>query len=314
MTTKVFIDGAAGTTGLEIRQRLAGRGAFSIAALGEADRKDPAARARALNDADIVILCLPDDAAREAVSLIENPNVRVIDASTAHRTADGWVYGFPELEPDRAEVISNAKRVSNPGCYATGFLALMRPLTRAGLIPADYPVTVNAISGYSGGGKKMIEEFERAENPTQTVFRGYGYTLAHKHVPEMQMHAQLKHPPVMAPAVGRFHRGMMVEIPLALWALNGAPTPDDIYKVMAEAYVGQKMVSVATPDEVAGISTLDAEILKNTDRLKVFVFGNAKTGLARVVAVLDNLGKGACGAALQNLNIMARRPADEGLL
>lgn len=314
MTTKIFIDGAAGTTGLEIRQRLAGRGAFSIAALDEAERKDPAARARALNAADIVILCLPDDAAREAVSLIENPDVRVIDASTAFRTAEGWVYGFPELEPDRADVIARAKRVSNPGCYATGFLALMRPLTRAGLIPVDYPVTVNAVSGYSGGGKKMIEEFERSENPTQTVFRGYGYTLAHKHVPEMQTHAHLAHPPVMAPAVGRFHRGMMVEIPLTLWALNGTPTLNDIHKVMSDAYRGQKMVSVATPDEAVGLTTLDAESMKNTDRLKVYVFGNAKTGLVRLVAVLDNLGKGACGAALQNLNIMAGRPDDEGLL
>lgn len=313
MTTKIFIDGAVGTTGLEIRQRLAGRDGFSIVTLEEAERKDAAARARVLNAADIVILCLPDDAARDAVRLIENPAVRVIDASTAHRTADGWVYGFPELEPDRAAVIAKAKRVSNPGCYATGFLALMRPLTRAGLIPADYPISVNAVSGYSGGGKKMIEEFERAENPTQTVFRGYGYTLAHKHVPEMQIHSHLKHPPVMAPSVGRFHRGMMVEVPLSLWALNGVPSPDDIQSVMEAAYQGQPMVSVASPDEVIALKTLDAESMKNTDRLKIYVCGNKDTGLVRLVAVLDNLGKGACGAALQNLNIMAGLAPDEGL-
>lgn len=314
MTKKIFIDGGAGTTGLEIRARLQGRGEFSLLTLADADRKDPKARAGMLNEADAVILCLPDDAAREAVSLIENPDVAVIDASTAHRTAAGWVYGFPELEPDRAAVIAASKRISNPGCYATGFLALMRPLTRAGLLPDNYPVTVNAVSGYSGGGKKMIEEFERTENPCQTVYRGYGYTLAHKHVPEMQMHAHLHHPPVMAPAVGRFHRGMLVEVPLALWALNGAPKVAELQAVLSDAYLDAATVSVAGPEEAAAVTTLDAELLKGTDRLKIFVFGNDKTGLARVVAVLDNLGKGACGAALQNLNLVTGLPQTCGLI
>lgn len=314
MTKTIFIDGGAGTTGLEIRARLQGRSEFSLLTLSEDLRKDAAARAGMLNKADVVILCLPDDAAREAVRLIENPDVAVIDASTAHRTAAGWVYGFPELEPGQAAVIAAAKRISNPGCYATGFLALMRPLTRAGLIPADYPVTVNAVSGYSGGGKKMIEEFERAEEPCQTVFRGYGYTLAHKHVPEMQMHAHLKHPPVMAPAVGRFHRGMLVEVPLALWALNGAPKVADVQAVLCDAYREAATVSVAGAEEVAAVTTLDAERMRGTDRLKIFVFGNDKTGLARIVAVLDNLGKGACGAALQNLNLVTGLPQTCGLI
>ena len=231
MTAKVFIDGAAGTTGLEIRERLAGRRDISLVQLSEAARKD-AARARdALNESDLVILCLPDDAAREAVGLIENNSVRVIDASTAHRVAPGWVYGFAEMEPDQRAKIAAAARVTNPGCYPTGFLALVRPLMRAGIIPADFPLTVNAISGYSGGGKAMIEEFENKSSPAyvETVARTYALGLAHKHVPEMQMHAKLAHPPVFAPSVGRFYRGMIVEVPLQLWALPEKTTQAQIH-------------------------------------------------------------------------------------
>ena len=224
MTSKVFIDGAAGTTGLEIRERLAGRSDLSLIQLSDAERKDVRARTRALNEADAVILCLPDDAAREAVSLIENPSVRVIDASTAHRVAPDWTYGFAELEANARARIAASKRVSNPGCYPTGFLALVRPLVRAGIVPGDFPLTVNAVSGYSGGGKAMIEEFENKASPsyTETVVRSYALTLSHKHVPEMQVHAGLAHPPVFAPDVGRFYRGMIVEVPLQLWALPEA--------------------------------------------------------------------------------------------
>jgi len=316
MAAKIFIDGAAGTTGLEIRERLASRGDLSLVQLSDSERKNPIARAKALNEADLAILCLPDEAAREAVELIENPAVRVIDASTAHRTAPGWVYGFAELEPDQREKIAPAKRVSNPGCYPTGFLALVRPLTRAGLVPADFPLTVNAVSGYSGGGRAMIEEFEKKGSPayTETVVRTYGLTLAHKHVPEMQVHAKLAHPPVFSPDVGRFYRGMIVDVPLQLWALPNKPLVADIHAALEDAYRGRKLVEVASLEEAMGLKTLDAEALKLTNRTKLYVFGNDKTGQVRLTAVLDNLGKGAGGAAVQNLNLMLGLPEMTGLV
>src|SRR6185312_3591388 len=252
MAATVFIDGASGTTGLEIGERLGEREDISLVRLSDAERKDARARREALNEADLVILCLPDGAAREAVSMVENPAVRIIDASTAHRTVPDWVFGFPELEPGQRARIASAKRVSNPGCYSTGFLALVRPLVRAGILPDDFPLTVNAISGYSGGGKSMIEEFEDRASPrhVETVVRTYGLTLSHKHVPEMQKHAGLAHPPVFAPSVGRFYRGMMVEVPLQLWALPGKPAVFDLYKTLGEAYVGEKLVQVASFDRV----------------------------------------------------------------
>lgn len=316
MTAKVFIDGAAGTTGLEIRERLAGRRDISLVQLSDAMRKDAAARAGALNESDLVILCLPDEAAREAVSLIENNSVRVIDASSAHRVAPGWAYGFPEMELDQREKIASAARVSNPGCYPTGFLALVRPLTRAGIIPSDFPLTVNAISGYSGGGKVMIAEFEDKSSPAyvETVARTYALGLAHKHVPEMQTHAKLAHPPVFAPSVGRFYRGMIVEVPLQLWALPKKTTRAQIHAVLADAYRDDVLVEVAGLEESAALKTLDAESLANTNRLKLYVFANEETEQVRLTAVLDNLGKGAGGAAVQNLNIMLGLPETEGLL
>src|SRR6185437_12561022 len=247
MTATVFIDGAAGTTGLEIRERLAARADLKLAILSDAERKDEAARARALNAADVVILCLPDEAARQGVRLIENPKVRVIDASTAHRVAEGWTYGFPELEADFYDRIAASSRVANPGCWATGFLALARPLVQAGLIPADYPLTVHGVSGYSGGGKNMIEEFEKKDSPVfvETVQRSYALGLSHKHLPEMQALAGLAHPPLFAPAVARFYRGMLVELPLQLWALPGAPGIRDLHAVLANAYAGRSLVQVA---------------------------------------------------------------------
>ena len=316
MTAKVFIDGAAGTTGLEIRERLAGRRDISLVQLSEVERKDARARAKALNGSDLVILCLPDEAAREAASLIENNAVRVIDASSAHRVAPGWVYGFAEMEADSRARIAGAARVSNPGCYPTGFLALVRPLTRAGLLPADFPLTVNAISGYSGGGKAMIAEFEDKSSPAyvETVARIYALGLSHKHVPEMQVHAKLAHPPVFAPSVGRFYRGMIVEVPLALWALPKKTTPAQIHAALAEAYRGEKLVEVAGLEEAASRKTLDAEELAATNRMKLYVFANEKTEQVRLAAVLDNLGKGAGGAAVQNLNLMLGLPETEGLL
>jgi len=316
MTAKVFIDGAVGTTGLEIHQRLAGRGEFALLNLDERERKDSRARAAALNEADVVILCLPDDAARDAVGLIETPSVRVIDASTAHRTSPGWTYGFPELEPGQYERIAASKRVSNPGCYPSGFLALVRPLVRAGLVPADWPLSVNAVSGYSGGGKAMIEEFEDASSPryVKTVARTYALTLAHKHVPEMKEQAGLAHPPIFSPYVGRYYRGMIVDVPLPLWALPSKPTAADIHRVIADAYKGRPLIEVGALTDGIVTPWIDAEMLNHTNGMKLFVFGNDKHGQARLSAVYDNLGKGASGAAVQNLNIMLGLPETAGLV
>jgi N-acetyl-gamma-glutamyl-phosphate reductase len=316
MTTKIFIDGAAGTTGLEIRERLAGRAGLKLVALDDARRKDPKARADALNDADVVILCLPDDAAREAVSLIVNPSVRVLDPSTAHRTAEGWVFGFPELEPTRRAELRAAKRVSNPGCYSTGFIALARPMVRAGLVPADWAFSCYAVSGYSGGGRSMIAEFEdeKAANFTHETFRTYALGLEHKHVEEMRVRSGLVHRPLFAPSVGRFYRGMLVEIPLQLAAIPGSPSVAALHAALADSYSGEKLIEVASLAEASAKKTLDAEELKNTNKLRIYVFGNEARKQARVVAVLDNLGKGAAGACVQNLNVMMGWPETEGLL
>jgi N-acetyl-gamma-glutamyl-phosphate reductase len=303
MSVSVFIDGAAGTTGLEIRDRLTGRADISLLTLADDQRKDAKARRAALNDADIAILCLPDDAAVEAVALIES-DTRVIDASSAHRVAPGWTYGFPELGFD----IASARFVSNPGCYPTGFLALVAPLVRAGLIPADWPFTVNAVSGYSGGGKALIE---RVEADSSLAFRDYGFALAHKHLPEMQQHAGLHYSPVFAPMVARALRGMIVEVPLPLAAIPGSPRPDAIVDCLAAAFADSPVVHVHTdrPDELLiGVAAAP------TDRLDLYVFASADGSQARLVATLDNLGKGASGAAVQNLNIMAGVDATTGLV
>lgn len=293
MSVSVFIDGAVGTTGLEIGERLSGRTDVTLAVLDEARRKDAAARREALNDADIAILCLPDDAARDAVAMIANDRTRVIDASSAHRVADGWTYGFAELGFD----VANARLVSNPGCYPTGFLALVAPLVRAGLVPADCPLTVNAVSGYSGGGKALIARFE-AEG--DLAFRGYGYALGHKHVPEMQRHAGLAHAPVFAPAVVNAYRGMVVEVPLHLAALPARPSRTALLDTLHAAFDEAALVRVhdEAPDELL----LHADMAP-TDALDLYVFADATQ--ARLVATLDNLGKGASGAAVQNLNLMA---------
>jgi N-acetyl-gamma-glutamyl-phosphate reductase len=306
MAIRIFIDGAAGTTGLEIRERLQSRRDIELSTLPEGNRKNLVARKTALNEGAIVILCLPDAAAREAVALIENPEVRVIDASTAHRVAEGWVYGFPELESDRREQLRKAKRVSNPGCYSTGFLALMRPLVRAGVVPPDFPVTCNAVSGYSGGGREMIAEFEDRDAPnyTREVFRSYGLQLEHKHVPEMHLHSGFVHRPIFAPSVARFYRGMLVEVPLQLSALPGSISLQTIHTILADAYAKEPLIELEPPADSAARKTLNAEELKNTDRMKLYVFGSEERRQARLVAVLDNLGKGAAGACVQNLNAM----------
>ena len=311
MTSRVFIDGAAGTTGLEIRDRLACRNDIELLVIAEDRRKDASARAEALNAADAVILCLPDDAAREAVALIDNPGTRVIDASTAHRTAGSWSYGFAELEPDQREVLAKATRISNPGCYPTGFLALVRPLVRAGLLPVDTPLSTNAVSGYSGGGKSMIAMFEDASSPeaTETAFRAYALGLGHKHVPEMQKRAGLDHPPIFFPSVARTYRGMLVEIPLHLHLLPRRPSGDALRDVLSEAYAGSALLRVVRDNPPA----LMIEHAAGTDRLDLFVYADEKAGQARLVAALDNLGKGAAGAAVQNLNIALGLNETEGL-
>jgi len=263
----------------------------------------------------VVILCLPDDAAREAVSQIRNDRTRVIDASTAHRVAPGWTYGFPELAPGQRDAVAQARRVSNPGCYPTGFLALVRPLVAGGLVAADWPVTVNAVSGYSGGGKAMIAEFEDDGAPgyTRDPFRIYALGLGHKHVVEMQTHSGLAHAPLFAPAVGRYAQGMIVEVPLQLQAMPGRPSLDQVHDALAAAYEGEAFVEVVGPQAASEIKSLDPEGLNGTNRMKLFVFGNAAAGQARLVALLDNLGKGASGAAVQSLNLMADLGETTGL-
>ena len=297
----VFIDGEAGTTGLQIRARLEGRGDLQLISLPDDRRKDAGARAEALNAADSVILCLPDEAAREAVALIDNPETRVIDASTAYRTTEGWTYGFPEMGAGQRAAIAGSRLVSNPGCYATGFIALVRPLVERGLVPRDWPVTVNAVSGYSGGGKAMIAEFE---GDGGSPLRAYGLLLTHKHVAEMQAFTGLARRPLFAPAVGRFRQGMLVEVPLVLEALPGAPTFAAVRGALSDAYAGSRFVEVAGQAESEALSGLDPEGLNDTNRMRLYVFGTEGGGQARLVALLDNLGKGASGAAVQNLNLM----------
>ena len=305
MTSRVFIDGAAGTTGLEIAERLAGRSEFSLHILSDDQRKDDAARKAALNEADFVILCLPDDAARAAVSMIETSSVRVIDASSAHRTAIGWTYGFPEVVG--AQNVASARLVSNPGCYSTGFIALMAPLVRAGLLPSDWPYACHAVSGYSGGGKALIACFE---DDTDIAYRAYGLALGHKHLPEMEAHCELKQTPLFAPAVIPAYRGMIVEVPLPLAAMSNAATPDVLRASLSEAYLGSPVVTVNQDQPEELLLRKDAPA---NDGLELFVTASPDGRQARLIARLDNLGKGASGAAVQNLNLMAGLAETTGL-
>lgn len=308
MTHSVFIDGAEGTTGLEIRDRLAGRGEFELIVLDEARRKDVAARREALNEADFAVLCLPDEAAREAVALIDPASkTRVIDASSAHRVAHGWTYGFPELVG--RDAVANARRVSNPGCYPTGFLALVAPLVRAALLPADWPYTVNAVSGYSGGGKALIERFAREPD---IAFRTYGLDLAHKHRAEMKLHAGLVHGVIFAPAVVPAYRGMVVEVPLHLGAMDGDITADALRAALGEYYAGSRVIRVCDEGELPEL-LLRAD-QPPSDAMELHVRANAEGYHARLIAVLDNLGKGASGAAVQSLNLMAGLDETLGLV
>jgi N-acetyl-gamma-glutamyl-phosphate reductase len=308
VTHAVFIDGAAGTTGLEIAARLAGRPEFALITLADDRRKDARSRAEALNDADVVILCLPDEAAREAVALIANDRTRVIDASTAHRVAPGWTYGFPELVG--RETVAAARRISNPGCYPTGFLALLAPLVRAGLLPVAWPYTCHAVSGYSGGGKALIERFGAEPD---MAWRGYALEYGHKHVAEMQAYAHLAIAPLFAPAVVPAYRGMVVEVPLPLSIIPGAPDPVRLREALGVFYAGSPVVEVAQ-DLPAGGEIVLREDAAPWDGLRLHVIASADGSQARLVAELDNLGKGASGAAVQSLNLIGGLPETAGLV
>jgi len=298
---RVFIDGEAGTTGLGIRDRLAARSEFRLVAVDPARRKDPAARAEAMAAADVAVLCLPDDAAREAAALaasLPGGGPRLLDASTAHRVADGWVYGFAELSLDQPAAIAAARRVANPGCYPTGAIALIRPLVDAGLLPSDFPISIAAVSGYSGGGRAMIESYEKGGAPQ---FELYALGLEHKHVPEIMRYGGLVRRPIFVPSVGAFRQGMLVSIPLHLDSLPGRPSASDIEAALAARYRGSAFVSVVP---ASGIARLEPEALNGTNRLELFVFRNDAHRHVVLVARLDNLGKGASAAAVQNLETM----------
>ena len=298
----VFIDGEAGTTGLQLRRRLARVPGVEVLSIADGKRKDEYERLELMRRADLVVLCLPDDAAKGAVGLAESLGAaapKILDASSAHRTASGWVYGFSDMAAGQDAAIRSAQRVSNPGCYPTGGIALLRPLVQAGMIAKDYPVTVNAVSGYSGGGRKMIDAYDAGTAP---AFELYGLGLEHKHLPELQAYSLLERRPVFVPSVGNFLQGMLVSVPLHLDTLPGKPRARDLEAVLEKHFAGSLQVKVLKP--ARGEERLDALALNETDLLELRVFHNEKHGQAVLVARLDNLGKGAAGAAVQNIGLM----------
>ncbi|MCR5884510.1 N-acetyl-gamma-glutamyl-phosphate reductase [Rhizobacter sp. J219] len=303
MKYKVFVDGQEGTTGLRINEYLANRSDIEVLRIAPERRKDTDERARLLNAADIAFLCLPDVAAKEAAALVNNPNTCIIDASTAHRIAPDWVFGLPELAPDQRERIRRSKRISNPGCHSTAFILLLRPLVDAGLVPPTLPISATSITGYSGGGKKMIEQYEAGGDPKLDAPRPYGLTLQHKHVPEMSAHTGLKTPPIFQPIVGRFLKGLAVSVPLHLSQLKPGSTPEALHKALAERYAGERFVRVQPLRDAATLESgfFDVQANNDTNNVDVFVFANDSQAI--LMCRIDNLGKGASGAAVQSMNV-----------
>jgi N-acetyl-gamma-glutamyl-phosphate reductase len=306
MAPKIFIDGEHGTTGLQIVSRLQERSDIELMSMPVEQRRDPAVRTRFLREADIAILCLPDDAAREAVALAADAGTRFIDASTAHRSNPDWAFGFAELSEGQRKRIAGAQFVSNPGCYSTGAIALISPLVGAGLLPADYPVTINAVSGYTGGGKQLIAQMEDAgrDDAITAAYFAYALTLAHKHVPEIMTHTGISRRPIFTPAVGRFAQGMLVNVPLHLDLMTGKPSMVDVHAALSDHYGSGEIVEVVPLAVSSGLPRLDPEEMTGTDRMKLYVCGTEGAGQVNLVASLDNLGKGASGAAVQNMDLM----------
>lgn len=307
MKPKIFIDGEHGTTGLQIRTRMAGRDDVDLLSIPESERRNAAMREDLLNSADIAILCLPDDASKEAVAMTAaNNNVRIIDTSTAHRVHPDWAYGFAEMDREQGDKIRAARYVANPGCYPTGAIGLIRPLVMAGVLPADHRVTVNAVSGYTGGGKQMIAQIEDETHPDHIDAPHflYGLPLKHKHVPEMKIHGMLAHSPIFSPSVGKFPQGMIVQVPLFIDDLAAGSTLESVHQALADHYAGQDVVEVVPLDISSKLARVNAVELAGKDTMKLFVFGTPGGEQINLVALLDNLGKGASGAAVQNMDLM----------
>ncbi len=309
MTTQVFVDGQEGTTGLRIHEYLAGRSDVEVLRIAPDKRKDAAERARLLNAADVAFLCLPDAAAREAVALVHNPHTCIIDASTAHRTVPGWAFGLPELVPGQRQRLRDSKRIANPGCHATAFILLLRPLVDAGLVPADHAISASSITGYSGGGKSMIAQYEAGADPGLLAPRPYALTLRHKHVPEMMAHTGLRQPPIFMPIVGPFYKGLAVTVPLELGPLHA--TPETVHAALSAHYAGERFIRVMPLRDSATLEAgfFDVQACNDSNRVDLFVFANETQAL--LMARLDNLGKGASGAAVQAMNV--HLGVDEGL-